>query len=245
MSRPFDSKVVLITGGSTGIGAAAARQLAQAGAQVLVTGRHEATLRASAAQHPNIAPLVADIADPASAARTIEQIKSRYGRLDILVNNAAVLEVAPLSDAAPDHVRRTFDINVSGLIETTRHALPLLVEWTTWPLPLGLALVGLYVSSLNSSTIRSFVMSLGVVVFGSLAIGDTAEARHGFAESLRIREELGYLVGTAPALVSLADAESEPEASRLREEARRLFRLLGGVPTWLARQLVAPPAATA
>lgn len=73
-----------------------------------------------------------------------------------------------------------------------------------------------------------------------------AEARHGFSESLRIREELGYLVGTAPALASLADAEVEPEASRLREEARRLFRLLGGVPTWLARQLApVPPAATA
>jgi len=75
----------------------------------------------------------------------------------------------------------------------------------------------------------------------ALREGELADARHGFAESLRIREELGYLVGTAPALVSLADAESEPEASRLREEARRLLRLLGGVPTWLARQL-APPA---
>ncbi|WP_461079338.1 hypothetical protein [Streptomyces deserti] len=78
----------------------------------------------------------------------------------------------------------------------------------------------------------------------ALREGELAEARHGFAESLRIREELGYLVGTAPALVSLADTETEPEASRLRDEARRLFRLLGGVPTWLAGQL-APPAATA
>jgi tetratricopeptide (TPR) repeat protein len=77
----------------------------------------------------------------------------------------------------------------------------------------------------------------------ALRDGELAEARHGFAESLRIREELGYLVGTAPALVSLADAETEPEASRLREEARRLFRLLGGVPTWLARQLTPPAAA--
>jgi tetratricopeptide (TPR) repeat protein len=76
----------------------------------------------------------------------------------------------------------------------------------------------------------------------ALRDGELAEARHGFAESLRIREELGYLVGTAPALASLADTETEPEASRLREEARRLFRLLGGVPTWLAHQL-APPAA--
>ncbi|MEU6243699.1 hypothetical protein [Streptomyces sp. NPDC047024] len=81
----------------------------------------------------------------------------------------------------------------------------------------------------------------------SLREGELAEARHGFAESLRIREELGYLVGTAPALASLADTETEPEASRLREEARRLFRLLGGVPTWLAEQLnpPAPGAATA
>ena len=78
----------------------------------------------------------------------------------------------------------------------------------------------------------------------ALRDGELAEARHGFAESLRIREELGYLVGTAPALASLADAEVEPEASRLRAEAGRLFRLLGGVPTWLAQQL-APPAATA
>jgi hypothetical protein len=79
----------------------------------------------------------------------------------------------------------------------------------------------------------------------ALRDGEVAEARHGFAESLRIREELGYLVGTAPALVSLADTESEPEASRLREEALRLFRLLGGVPTWLARHLIPPAPDTA
>ncbi|OII65429.1 hypothetical protein BJP40_16855 [Streptomyces sp. CC53] len=79
----------------------------------------------------------------------------------------------------------------------------------------------------------------------ALALGDgeMAEARHGFAESLRIREELGYLVGTAPALAALADTEPEPEATRLRTEARRLFRLLGGVPTWLATQLSPRPAA--
>lgn len=75
----------------------------------------------------------------------------------------------------------------------------------------------------------------------ALQEGELAEARHGFAESLRIREELGYLVGTAPALISLAEAEPEPEvAARLRAEAGRLFRLLGGVPTWLAPHLGVP-----
>ncbi|WP_151770886.1 hypothetical protein [Streptomyces abyssomicinicus] len=71
----------------------------------------------------------------------------------------------------------------------------------------------------------------------ALQDGDVAEARHGFAESLRLRVELGYLVGTAPALLSLADTEPEPKARRLRAEARRLHRLLGGVPTWLSRHL--------
>lgn len=76
----------------------------------------------------------------------------------------------------------------------------------------------------------------------ALQEGELAEARHGFAESLRIREELGYLVGTAPALTALANTETEPEAGRLRAEAARLFRLLGGVPTWLAAQLTPRPA---
>ncbi len=69
--------------------------------------------------------------------------------------------------------------------------------------------------------------------------GRLAEARHGFAESLRIREELGYLVGIAPALASLAAVtEDATEAARLRAEAGRLVRLLGGVPGWLADQLL-------
>ncbi|WP_240483608.1 hypothetical protein [Streptomyces pathocidini] len=77
----------------------------------------------------------------------------------------------------------------------------------------------------------------------ALRDGELAEARHGFTESLRIREELGYLIGTAPALAALAGAEPEPEATRLRIEATRLFRLLGGLPTWLADQLPQTPAA--
>ncbi|MEC4019914.1 hypothetical protein [Streptomyces sp. H27-D2] len=67
--------------------------------------------------------------------------------------------------------------------------------------------------------------------------GKLAEARHGFAESLRIREELGYLIGIAPALSALAEVEPEPDASQLRTEAGRLVRLLGGVPAWLADQM--------
>ncbi|WP_219636567.1 hypothetical protein [Streptomyces sp. AJS327] len=71
----------------------------------------------------------------------------------------------------------------------------------------------------------------------ALRDGELAEARHGFEESLRLREELGFLVGIAPALAALAEVRPEEEAAQLREEAARLLRLLGNVPAWLSEQL--------
>jgi NAD(P)-dependent dehydrogenase (short-subunit alcohol dehydrogenase family) len=126
MSRGLDNHVALVTGGSTGIGAAVALELAQKGAKVIVTGRHEDTLRASAAQHSNIGWIVADVARAADATRTLDEVKKKHGRLDILVNNAGIAPMSPLGDATPAHVRDVFDVNVTGLIELTRQALPLL-----------------------------------------------------------------------------------------------------------------------
>jgi hypothetical protein len=71
----------------------------------------------------------------------------------------------------------------------------------------------------------------------SLRDGDTAAAREGFLVSLRLREQLGFTVGLAPALASLAEASPPAEAIRLRAEAARLVRALGGVPVWLAERL--------
>src|SRR5689334_21956012 len=65
MTKTLENRIALVTGGSTGIGAATALELAENGAEVLITGRNEASLRASAERHPRIAHLVADIADPA------------------------------------------------------------------------------------------------------------------------------------------------------------------------------------
>jgi NAD(P)-dependent dehydrogenase (short-subunit alcohol dehydrogenase family) len=125
-AKSFEDQVVLVTGGSTGIGAAVALQLAQEGARVVITGRHEAALKASAARHSAIAYVVADIARSADVARSLDEVKSRFGRLDVLINNAGILEMMALADASSEHVRRTFGTNVEGLIETTRAALPLL-----------------------------------------------------------------------------------------------------------------------
>lgn len=95
MERPNENRVALVTGGSTGFGRAVARRLAEAGARVLITGRHEETLRESASQHPNSGFLVADAAKPTNAARAIEEVIHLHGRLDTLVNDAAIATVPP------------------------------------------------------------------------------------------------------------------------------------------------------
>ncbi|MFJ6775759.1 hypothetical protein ACIQOV_33200 [Kitasatospora sp. NPDC091257] len=73
----------------------------------------------------------------------------------------------------------------------------------------------------------------------ALSRGDRGNAREGFEASLRLREQLGFTVGVAPALAALAEVSEPPEAARLRAEAARLVAGLGGVPVWLARQLAA------
>ena len=126
--RSLESKIALVTGGSTGIGRAAALQLAGSGAQVVITGRNRPSLEEAAAQHASISWVVADVSRLEDARATIEEVRRRHGRLDILVNNAGIAPVAPLDAASPDHARRVFDVNVLGLIEVTRQALPLLRE---------------------------------------------------------------------------------------------------------------------
>ncbi|HEY0708156.1 MAG TPA: SDR family oxidoreductase [Polyangia bacterium] len=126
VSFSFADQVVLVTGGGTGIGAATADLFARSGAKVVITGRTERTLVAAAAQHTNISPVVADIGRPDDSARVVAELHARYGRLDVLVNNAGTIALMPLASLDADQARRTFDTNVLGPIELTRLALPLL-----------------------------------------------------------------------------------------------------------------------
>ncbi len=84
----LSGKVAIVTGGSSGIGRAAALGLAAEGAKVLVTARHAGPLDETVAAHPNIAGLVADVASPEDALRTVTRAVERWGRLDVLINNA-------------------------------------------------------------------------------------------------------------------------------------------------------------
>ncbi|MDX1519971.1 MAG: SDR family oxidoreductase, partial [Gammaproteobacteria bacterium] len=124
----MSSKVALVTGGSTGIGAAIAEQLAREGYKVVITGRNEKTLKSSAGQHENIQYFIADISDLEAIDNTIEHIQTTFARLDVLVNNAGVAVPVPIDTVTPEHFDETFNINVRGLLFMSQKALPLLRE---------------------------------------------------------------------------------------------------------------------
>lgn len=126
MSDRLANKTVLLTGGSTGIGRAIAKRLAGEGASVLITGRHEETLKEAASQDDKISYLVADIGRTEDVERTMSEVKQRYGKLDILVNNVGIAPASPLSVLDLNHYDNVFRVNVRGLIDATRQALPLL-----------------------------------------------------------------------------------------------------------------------
>jgi len=105
-------KVVIVTGGSSGIGRAAALSFARKGAKVVITGRRAALLEEAAAEHPNIVGLVADAAAPDDAVRTIAKAVDTWGRLDVLVNNAGAGAILPLAEASADRITKIFAVSL-------------------------------------------------------------------------------------------------------------------------------------
>lgn len=124
----LEEKVALVTGSSSGIGAATARMLADAGATVVVNSSSSVDAgEALAAELPGASYVRADIADDAQAEALVAATVDRHGRLDILVNNAGTTAVIPhpdLTAATPDVWRRIFGVNVIGTWQVTVAAVP-------------------------------------------------------------------------------------------------------------------------
>jgi gluconate 5-dehydrogenase len=121
-------RTALVTGGGSGLGLAIALGLARAGARVAINGRDRAKLDAAAVRmaQEGAAPLLApfDVADLAAARAGVAAVEAAFGRLDILVNNAAVNRRGPVDGYAEDDWRMLMAINVDGPFHVTQAALP-------------------------------------------------------------------------------------------------------------------------
>jgi NADP-dependent 3-hydroxy acid dehydrogenase YdfG len=132
MATKLTGTVALVTGASSGIGAATARRLAEDGASVALVARRKDRLDDLAAgieKAGGIAlALEADITDRAQAEAAVRQTVEHFGRLDTLVNNAGLMLLGPVVGADADEWERMIAVNVQGLLYTTRAALPHLLK---------------------------------------------------------------------------------------------------------------------
>ncbi|MCG3147487.1 MAG: putative oxidoreductase [Verrucomicrobiae bacterium] len=119
-------KVVIITGASSGIGKETARALAHAGATVVIAARRAEPLRQLAATHPGLVPIPADVTDDTAVTRLIETTVEKFGRLDILINNAGLGMRALVEKTKPEDARQVMDINFFGVLRCTQAALPIM-----------------------------------------------------------------------------------------------------------------------
>jgi len=129
MAQKLEGKVAVVTGATTGIGLATAKQFAAEGAHVFITGRRKAELDAAVgAIGPNATGVQADSAKLADLDRLLETVKIAKGRIDVLFVAAGGGAMLPLGAITEEHYEDTFGRNVKGLIFTVQKALPLLVD---------------------------------------------------------------------------------------------------------------------
>ncbi|OGX90039.1 SDR family oxidoreductase [Hymenobacter coccineus] len=129
----LENKVMLITGASRGIGAAIAQAAARAGAHVIVNyagslADADAVVAAIAEAGGQALAVQADVSQPADVKRLFAESIARFGRVDVLVNNAGIMALAPLKDTTDEDFQRMMDVNVKGVFNTLREAATQLAE---------------------------------------------------------------------------------------------------------------------
>jgi 2-keto-3-deoxy-L-fuconate dehydrogenase len=119
MAGDFDGLVAVVTGGGSGIGLATAKLLAARGARVAVLDLDPAAAAGDGAE-----PLVADVTDEGSVRAAVAAAAQRLGGVDVLVNNAGIGATGTVEDNPYEEWRRVLDVNLLGVVRTTRAALP-------------------------------------------------------------------------------------------------------------------------
>lgn len=122
MSQEFENLVAIVTGGASGIGAAVAKRLVEAGAAVAAFDLHPENA------DPRLFALSANVSDDASIRAAVAAVVEKFGRIDVVVNNAGVGAQGTIADNDDAEWARVLDVNVVGIARVTRAALPWLQQ---------------------------------------------------------------------------------------------------------------------
>ncbi len=125
----FDGKTVLVTGGATGFGLATARIARELGARVAIAGRRIERLREAAAGiGPDVLSVQADVSREDDVIKMVTAVKDRFGRLDVLINNAGIIHRVALAQDEVAGWDQVMAVNLRGVFLCCKHAIPLLTE---------------------------------------------------------------------------------------------------------------------
>ncbi|MCM3778697.1 SDR family NAD(P)-dependent oxidoreductase [Microbacterium hydrocarbonoxydans] len=126
----FEARTAVITGGSSGIGLASAKRLAEEGAHVFIIGRRDAEVKRAveAIGGDRATGVVGDVSRPSALERLYEAVRAQGRSIDVLVANAAVASFVSLEETTEEHLDDIFGVNVRGMVFTVQKALPLLAD---------------------------------------------------------------------------------------------------------------------
>jgi NAD(P)-dependent dehydrogenase (short-subunit alcohol dehydrogenase family) len=127
ISKTFENKVVIVTGGTSGIGLATAKAFSQQGAFVFITGRRKDALDAAIKEiGGRVTGVQADMSKLVDIDRLYDAVQQKHAQIDVVFANAGGGEMAALGAITEEHYQKTFDTNVKGTLFTVQKALPLL-----------------------------------------------------------------------------------------------------------------------
>ncbi|HUD95093.1 SDR family NAD(P)-dependent oxidoreductase [Sphingobium sp.] len=129
MTNRFDNQVVVVTGGTSGIGLATAKAFAAEGASVFITGRRQEALDAAVKQiGGRITGVRGDMSNLADIDQLYDAVQQKHSQIDVVFANAGGGEMVALGSITEEHYQSTFDTNVKGVLFTVQKALPLLKD---------------------------------------------------------------------------------------------------------------------
>ena len=161
----LSNKIVLVTGGTSGIGLETAKLFREEGATVIIVGQNPDRLQSVAGQLGDSSVLRGDVSKPAAVESIIKQISEKFGRIDVLFANAGMGLASPLEAVTEDQIDRQFDVNFKGVFFAIQKAAPLLAKGgsiiVTTSFLNEVGVPGLSILSATKAAVRSLVRSLG------------------------------------------------------------------------------------